>query len=196
MAVYPSSTVRLRDGAEVTLRSPTRDDAPALIEYLDRVRRETPFLMYSPLDELPTLDAEIEWVGRGVDAPARVKIGAWADGQLVGLCDVDGGQRLVRSQHRAELGISVLAAWCDRGLGTMMMRVLIDWARKHDDIHVLRLGVFANNARAIAVYRKVGFEAEGVRRWSVRFENEQYGDEMVMSMWVGELPAPAASEAD
>lgn len=57
MSLFDNKTITLPDGAFVTLRSPELDDAPALIEYLDAVRRETPFLMWGSDDELPDTEA-------------------------------------------------------------------------------------------------------------------------------------------
>ncbi|MEX0777720.1 MAG: GNAT family protein [Phycisphaeraceae bacterium] len=186
MSTIEPKQVTLRDGWRVLLRSPVEDDAQALLDYLDAVRRETTFLMYGPADALPDLEGERAWVRRSNEHACAVKVAAVADGQIVALCDVTGGHGLYRMQHRAELGISVRAPWCNRGLGTILMRELVAWSRRHADIHVLRLSVLADNARAIAVYRKVGFEVEGVRRRAVRYEDGRFADEMMMSVWVGE----------
>jgi RimJ/RimL family protein N-acetyltransferase len=121
-----------------------------------------------------------------VDSADAVLIAVRAGGGIVGLGGVSAGSRFVRAGHRAELGISLLAEWCGRGLGTLLMRELVDWARRHPKITVLRLGVFAHNERAIAVYRKVGFEVEGRRRWSVRLADGSYADEVLMSLWTGD----------
>lgn len=170
----------LPDGAVVRLRSPIEDDAEALLAYLDAVRRETDCLMFDPADDLPS---ERAWIRGALEDPLALKIAAEADGAIVGLCEVraDGGLR--RQRHRAEIGISIRAAWCNRGLGTLLMRELIDWSRRQDGLTVLRLGVFAHNERAIAVYHKLGFVEEGIRRRAVRYTDGTYVDERMMSLW-------------
>lgn len=195
MARLDEKNVALRDGAVVTLRSPEEDDAERLIAYLDRVRRETEFIMFDPADELPTLDTEREWIRKSVENPLALKILVEADGQVVGLCDVTGGVGIRRMRHRAEIGISILAAWCDRGLGTLLMGELIGWARRQPEITLLRLAVFSHNRRALAVYRKVGFVEEGVRRCAARYTDGRYVDEVVMSMWIGDGARGSAAPA-
>lgn len=196
MSVYDEKVVMLRDGATVTLRSPTEADAEALVAYLDRVRRETDFLMFDPADDLPTLEAEREWIRGSLNNPLSLKIVAEVAGRPVGLCDVTAGGRLKRARHRGTIGISILAEWCNRGLGTLLMRELVEWSRRQPEITLLRLGVLAHNARAIEVYRRVGFVEEGVCRHAVRYGVGGYGDEVMMSMWIGPDAAPSAGRRD
>ena len=145
MATYGPVPHTLRDGATLTLRSPTPDDAPALLDYLDVVRRETDFLMVGPSDEMFTVEREREWIKEQGDGPDCVQIAAWHDGRPVGLAGVKADGPFARVRHRATLGISLLAEWSGRGLGTHLTRELVSWAERHPAILVVRLGVFADN---------------------------------------------------
>ena len=50
-----------------------------------------------------------------------------------------------------------------------LMRRLLDWADNWAGLLRIELGVFSDNARAIALYRKFGFELEGTQRaWALR----------------------------
>ncbi len=187
MSVFTPKTLTLKDGAKVTLRSPEEDDAPRLIDYLDAVRRETDFILFSPDDDLPELEWERNWVRSNRDG-AGVQIMAEADGEVVSLCGIGcGGHERVR--HRGDIGISVRQAWCDRGLGTLLMHELVGWAEQSDAVDVLTLGVFADNPRAIRVYEKAGFAVDGRRRWQTK-RGDDYVDELIMSRWVGRGPEP------
>ncbi len=188
MSLFTPRTVTLPDGAEVLLRSPELDDAPRLIEYLDAVRRETGFLMWGPEDDMPDIQAERKWVEARLEEEGGVMILAEADGQVVSICDIGRHGPFVRIRHGGELGISIRKAWCDRGLGTMLMRELIDWAEAYPDLEVISLGVIDGNDRALALYTKHGFEATGRKRWHIKRDGE-YVDEIIMSRWVGEPEA-------
>ena len=54
------------------------------------------------------------------------------------------------------------------------MRRLLDWADNWAGLLRVELGVYADNERAIALYRKFGFELEGCQRahgaarWRIR----------------------------
>ena len=184
MSVIKHKTVKLPDGAEVLLRSPVVDEAGQLLKYLDAVRRETNGIMYSPEDTIPTLAEERQWVLGHVENDRAVNIAAVADDQIIAMADV-GALRFKRQQHLGGVGISIRKAWCDRGLGTLMMRELIDWSRTCPGIEMLTLCVFSNNPRAQAVYRKVGFIEDGrlPRRAKV---NGEYIDIIEMSLRLDE----------
>ncbi len=189
MSVFETKTITLRDGAVVTRRSADEVDAQRLIDYLDQVRRETDGIMFNPADDLPTLDEERKWV-RGVrDNDGSVQIAAEVDDRLVALAGMDCSKR-VRQRHSAGVGISIRDGWRDRGLGTALMRELVDWARAHPELEQLTLCVFHDNPRAHAVYRKVGFMEDGrLPRRAKR--HGRFVDFVEMSLWLkaaGVLP--------
>ena len=107
------------------------------------------------------------------------------DGQIISVCGVDRHGPFTKVRHGAELGISIRKDWCDRGLGTVLLSELINWAEVYDGLEVVSLGVIDGNDRAKAVYTKHGFEATGRKRWHVK-RNGEYVDEIIMSRWVGD----------
>jgi len=60
------------------------------------------------------------------------------------------------------LGMWVLPAHRGRGGGRMLMEAAL--AERPEDVHKLELEVWPDNEAAIALYRKLGFEEEGLRR--------------------------------
>lgn len=193
MSVFELKTLNLRDGAKVFLRSPEEDDAEKLLAYLDVVRRETPFLMFGPEDDLPSVAWERNWIKERRDDRGGVQIMAFnAMGKVLGLCGID-VSRFDCSKHRGELGISVCAQWCGRGLGGALMDELIAWATAKPGLEVLMLSVMEENDRAIRVYERSGFVAGGRSRWSIR-RGGKYVDEIIMSRWVGEGPEPPRTD--
>lgn len=72
--------------------------------------------------------------------------------------------RSPRRRHCAGVGVSVAATWQGRGLGGEMFRRLLDWSDNWVGYLRLELTVFTDNAPAIALYRKFGFEIEGTHR--------------------------------
>ena len=53
-------------------------------------------------------------------------------------------------------------AYWGSGLGTVMMQALIDWAQANPVLELLKLDVFTDNGRVIALYRLAGFVGFGV----------------------------------
>ncbi len=187
MSVFTTKTVTLSDGTDVLLRSPEESEAQRLLEYLDAVRRESEGIMYGPDDDLPSLEEERKWVRGNLERDGSMHIAADVEGQVVALAGIDQA-KFVRQCHSAGLGISIRDEWCNRGLGTLLVRELVDWARGHPGLEQLTLCVFASNPRAQAVYRKVGFQEDGrlPRRAKV---NGRYIDIVEMSLWLDDSGA-------
>ena len=69
-----------------------------------------------------------------------------------------------RRSHAMMLGMAVPLRWQGRGVGTALMRTLCDFADGWLNVTRLELTVFTDNERAMALYRKFGFEIEGTHR--------------------------------
>jgi RimJ/RimL family protein N-acetyltransferase len=66
-----------------------------------------------------------------------------------------------------------------RGLGTSLLAELSVWAER-TGLHRLELTVMAHNERALALYRRCGFEVEGTRRHSLLVDG-RYVDELLLA---------------
>ena len=61
--------------------------------------------------------------------------------------------------HVGGLGISLAEGWREMGLGTVLMRLLIEQAEKHlTGLRMIQLDVFGNNEPGIRLYRRLGFK--------------------------------------
>lgn len=103
-------------------------------------------------------------------------------GELVGWVEAyrGGGRRLA---HVATLTVAVAVAWRGRGLGKALMAAALDWGRRQG-LHKLQLRVRAGNTVAIALYRSLGYQVEGVLRDQVASVSElgRFEDEWVMAL--------------
>jgi RimJ/RimL family protein N-acetyltransferase len=118
---------------------------------LDAVSRERKYLSFL---EAPPLDSVRAFVLDMIenDHPQFVAI---ADGEVAGWCDIRRQSRATRA-HCGTLGMGILPAYRDKGLGARLMRRTLDAARQCG-LHRVELNVHADNARAIALYEKIGF---------------------------------------
>ena len=78
----------------------------------------------------------------------------------------------------AEFGLMVAASARRRGIGSALIEEAMNWAR---DLGIVRLEltVFPHNAPAIALYRKLGFQEEGILRRRYLIDG-RYVDAMLM----------------
>lgn len=140
----------------ITIRRATVDDAAAFAALMFD---ENVFgnLMQMPY---PTVDL---WRKRLAELPAdALSIVAERDGGVVGSAGLHmASPGVVRRRHVAYLGISVAVAAQGRGVGGALMQAMVDWADNWGHVLRIELQVYADNARAQALYRRYGFVLEG-----------------------------------
>jgi putative acetyltransferase len=108
----------------------------------------------------------------------RTAIVAVLDGSIVGSADIWPGKG--RRRHLGSVGMCVHDDFHRRGIGSALMAALIDVADSWLDLKRLELTVYVDNAPAIALYRKFGFEVEGTRRGDA-FRDGKYVDSHEMA---------------
>ena len=114
----------------------------------------------------------------------RLAAGWLLDGTLVAVFDgvIVGELRVDPSWFGfGEIGMMVAADRRGRGVGTALVAAAVDWARERG-LHKLSLGVFPQNAAAIALYRKAGFVEEGRRVRHIRRKSGEQWDLIEMGL--------------
>jgi RimJ/RimL family protein N-acetyltransferase len=142
---------------------------------LDFVARERRYLAYL---EGPPLEAArtfvLDHIKRG--HPQFVAISA---GGVVGWCDVTPKDRPIYA-HTGVLGMGLLPQFRGQGIGTQLIWRSLAAARVFG-FHRVELTVREHNTRAIEVYKRVGFETEGLQRDAVQVD-DVYEDMILMAV--------------
>jgi putative acetyltransferase len=86
------------------------------------------------------------------------------------------------SKHKAEFSITVHDDYQNMGLGTAMLKHLLDIARMKK-LRKVWLRVNTDNDRAVHVYKKAGFEIEA-KLCKERFVKGKYVDEYIMAIFL------------
>ena len=108
---------------------------------------------------------------------ARGDLGA----QQVGRADLDARRaERDRRRHAAGIGMAVARHAQGQGVGSALMAAIVDWADRWAQLLRLELTVFTDNAPAIALYRKFGFEIEGTHR-AYAMRDGAYADVLAMA---------------
>jgi len=166
-----------KDGREVILRTPRWEDLKDLMELINSLIEEGADIEY---DTEKTRDEEVDWLSRAI---AQLEKGnalymvAEVEGKVIASSSV-AKRRFSCESHVGDLGILIKSGYRDVGIGTEMMKSLIDQARRMG-LKILTLTVFATNKRAIHVYKKVGFKEVGRIPKSI-YRNGKYIDRIIM----------------
>jgi diamine N-acetyltransferase len=88
----------------------------------------------------------------------------------------------------------IVSAVPDRGIGTAMVPLVIDWVFAHTKAHRIWLDTLRHNERAQHVYRKIGFVDEGIFRDAYQMPDGSYADRFVMSVLRREWPGALRAE--
>jgi RimJ/RimL family protein N-acetyltransferase len=98
------------------------------------------------------------------------------DGRILGVLGIE-----IAPYGVAELGMHVAADRRRQGVGSALLADGIDWARSAG-AHKVSLQYWPHNEAAGALYRKFGFEEEGVLRRHYRRRSGELWDAVVMGL--------------
>lgn len=168
-----------KGGCRVTLRTLKWDDLEDCLEFINSLVDEKANILR---DQKVTKEAETEWLAKALsrmELEEVVYLVAEVDGGLVANSEIS--RKLAGyDKHVGGIGIAIKKGFRDLGVGTEMMKALIEQG-KYWGLKVLMLTAFANNPSALHVYRKAGFVETG-RIPKKFFKEGQYIDEVIMTM--------------
>lgn len=87
-----------------------------------------------------------------------------------------------RMKHSADFGISVRREYQGQGIGRKLVEKIIDLADNWLMLIRIELGVLEGNERAVNLYKSLGFEIEGKKKYSI-VRNGKYVDEYIMARY-------------
>ncbi len=166
---------------DVLVRAAEPGDAEAIaaIFACPRVIRETLQLPWRSVEERRERLAQ-----RTADLHRLV---AEVDGRVVGSVGLH-VEPPPRRRHVGRIGIAVHDAYQGRGIGTALLEAALHLAFKWLNLARLELDVYADNAPAVHLYEKLGFEVEGTAR-AFAYRDGQFVDAYRMARVRADLTA-------
>ncbi|MDO5096195.1 MAG: GNAT family protein [Peptostreptococcaceae bacterium] len=157
---------------KVQIRAATLDDAPKMLDFVKAVAMETDFLILDEADALPSVDEERAFILSTKRNPKDCLFLAICNNEVVGMANFKGNPR-VRISHHGEIGISVRKKYWGKEVATRLMAELIHFAESIG-VTIIHLLVRSDNERAIAFYKKIGFEQDGKFKNYIKIGDEYF----------------------
>lgn len=154
-------TFQLKNGEEVFIREALPNDAQQIIDFYNLVGGETDFLSFGK-DEFTTDVAAFQTtIQKTQQLQGSIMYLAIANDEIISIATIDSPLKK-RVQHVGTLGIVIRETHTGLGLGKKMMNELIEWARTNGVTEKITLLTREDNETAIQLYKKLGFETEGI----------------------------------
>ncbi|MFZ7132136.1 MAG: GNAT family N-acetyltransferase [Eubacteriales bacterium] len=145
---------------DIIIKEATPKDAVALIDYINVISDESDFLTFGCGEFNITIKEEEKILEEYLTRNNAIYIIATYEDKIVGSLNFSGGTR-PRISHKGEFGVSVLKGYWGNGIGTALIKYLINWAEQSGVIKKINLKVREDNVKAISIYKKLSFVEEG-----------------------------------
>ena len=153
--------VCLKNGQEVIIREPKKEDAQSIVDFYNVVGGETDFLSFGKNEfKMSVKDYEKFIEDTALENNSTILV-ATVDDKIISIATIGSSQK-ARTRHVGEFGIVIAKQFCDLGLGRKFMEHIIEWANSNGITKKISLVTSESNDRAIALYKKFGFEEEGI----------------------------------
>ena len=158
------------------IRKGTTDDAKKILIMLHQLDKETKYMMFEPQER----KSSVEKIKDKLNKSHKEQVTFIIDDNtcIGGFLSAQRGEPN-RIRHTAYIVIGLLKQYRGKGLGTKLFEELDKWAIENN-IKRIELTVVEENILARNLYKKMGFQEEGVREKSMKIDNK-YVNEIYMA---------------
>ncbi|WP_349410039.1 GNAT family protein [Pseudalkalibacillus sp. SCS-8] len=160
------------------IRHITESDAEAFLQLNKQLDRETKLMLFEADERMTTVEEQARKIRSISHDPYSTIFVIEEEKKLIGFIVAIGSPQR-RKCHSVYIATGILQEWTGQGLGTLLFERLEQWA-KEQGVHRLELTVMKHNEAGVALYKKAGFEIEGVKRHSMKVDGE-FVDEYYMA---------------
>ena len=150
---------------------------PGFRQCLDVVAREEKYILFL---EAPPAESVEQFVKKNIENKVP-QVFALDGEEVVGWADIFPHTRKT-VDHRGMLGMGVLPPYRGQGIGSFLLKEVIELARTRG-LEKVELEVYASNIGAQALYKKFGFVQEGLIKKGRKHKGE-YQDMILMGLFL------------
>jgi RimJ/RimL family protein N-acetyltransferase len=161
------------------IRTGVLEDAEAILNIQNSVIAEGDYLITVSEEFNKTPSQQRDWIRGILENERTTLIVAELNSEIVGWI-VFQSQNRKRMTHTGSFGMMVSKNYRSKGIGKLLLKALLDWAKQNPLIEKVSLGVFSTNHRAINLYKSMGFIEEGRKIKEFKFDDNEYVDDILM----------------
>ncbi len=155
-------------------------DAKEMLELTKILGSETDNLTFGKGGVNKSIESEISYLESLQNDKSNVFLLAKIDSKIIGVANYSSYPK-ERLSHRGEIGLSVLREYWNKGIGSMLLKEILVFAKKSAKADIVSLAVRSDNLPAIHLYQKFGFEKVGTFKGYLKINNE-YVDSDIMQL--------------
>ncbi|MDR0194133.1 MAG: GNAT family N-acetyltransferase [Myroides sp.] len=156
----PTLTTTLKNDTQITIRPATRNGSAALLTLIKEYLDNSEYIPINAKDFTKTPQDIADWIKQLNTSANSLMLVAEFQGELIGNLDLTGHHRSTMF-HTAVLGMGIVMNWRNTGVGTVLLKTALEWA-KNSPLEIISLDVYTENKSGIALYQKLGFKEVGV----------------------------------
>lgn len=172
--IYSCKQILLKNNQLALFRSPKPTDSQFMLNYLKTCALETDYILRYPEECNISIKDEELFLNNINDSKLNLMIVAMVDNEIAGNCQITYSD-LFKTKHRATVAIALISKYWNLGIGSAMMKELIEHA-KQQNIKQLELECVAGNKRALALYEKFNFKEFARTPNAIYLKNDTYVD--------------------
>ena len=165
--------------SNIEIRKAKVEDAQAILDYLDQIGKESDNLTFGEEGIGYTSEDEVKLIQSFEENLNSTMYLAIDHNKIVSIGNLSASKR-ERTKHISILGISVLKSHWNQGIGKMMMKTLIEFAKQAPDTKAIHLEVRSDNEVAIRLYRSVGFVKNSTIPNSMFIKHQYYDIDLMI----------------
>ncbi|MGE7603194.1 N-acetyltransferase family protein [Peribacillus sp. NPDC097675] len=173
-----------KDSVSSIVRTGKIEDSDSILDIQKSVVSEGEFLIPLAPEFNNTYSQQREWVQSILENEKETLIVAEKEGEIIGWIVFQMTKNRMRLSHTGTFGMMISKRYRGLGIGSMLLKALLDWAENHPSIEKVSLGVFSSNHGALSLYKKMGFLEEGRKVKEFKMGENEYVDDILMYKWV------------
>ncbi len=165
------------------IRKALKSDAAGMVALFEALDNETHYMAFEPGERKTSILQQQQRLASIQNGSASVLFIA-EDTEAARIMGFVTGHsfRGRRNQHRVSVVLGIQQYYWRQGVGRSLLQALVDWSASHGK-HRLELTVMEDNKAAHSLYLSLGFVEEGIRRSTVRLD-DQYRNEIAMAKFL------------